>query len=206
MRMRLLVLDAALSRCLAALVEDGALRSLHVMDGLHGQAAALPPLAEAALEGAIDAVVVGIGPGSFTGLRTAIALAEGIAAARGVPAVPVTTGEALASGFAPGQRVWAVTENRRGAFFVERFGEGLASAPEILTELALPAPAGLTWLVGDGAAVAAARMAARGWKVALGGARRIEPLALAAVARRRLGGSLAPRPLEPLYAGPAATT
>jgi len=211
--MRLLVLDAALSRCLAALVEDGALRTERIAEGAHGQAAALPPLAEAVLAeaaagGPLDAVAVGVGPGSFTGLRSAIALAQGIAAARGVPLVAVTTGEALASAGEPGTPVWATVENRRGQLFLERFDAGGAALgrPEVLAEAALPRPEGQTRMVGDGAPRAAARMAARGWPVALGDARQIGPLALASVAQRRLSGALPPLPIEPIYVEPPATT
>jgi tRNA threonylcarbamoyladenosine biosynthesis protein TsaB len=210
--MRLLVLDAALSRCLAALVEDGSLLIEHIAEGPHGQAAALPPLASAVLaaavpEGSVDAVAVGVGPGSFTGLRSAIALAQGIAAARGIPLVAVSTGEALAAA-EPGIPIWATTENRRGQLFVERFAaDGSAQgAPEILAEEALPQPGAPTRIVGDGAPRAAARMAARGWPVVLGDTRQIGPLALAAVARRRLAGELPAREAEPVYVEPPATT
>lgn len=211
--MRLLVLDAALSRCLAALVEDEALLAERITEGAHGQAAALPPLAEAVLDGPLDAVAVGVGPGSFTGLRSAIALAQGISAARGIPLVAVTTGEALAAAAEPappelGLPIWAATENRRGQLFLERFGaDGAAlGAPEVLAEAALPRPDALTRIVGDGAPRAAARMAARGWPVALGDIRQIGPLGLAAIARRRLSGELAPLPVEPVYIEPPATT
>jgi tRNA threonylcarbamoyladenosine biosynthesis protein TsaB len=211
--MRFLVLDAALSRCLAALVEDDALLAEQITEGAHGQAAALPPLAESVLDGPLDAVAVGIGPGSFTGLRSAIALAQGIAAARGIPLVAVTTGEALAATAEPGIPIggipiWAATENRRGQLFLERFGaDGVAlGAPEVVAEADLPRPETLIRIVGDGAPRAAARMAARGWPVALGDARQIEPLALAAAARRRLSGGLPVRAAEPAYVEPPATT
>lgn len=204
----MLVLDAALSRCLAALVDGEAVLAQRVAEGAHGQAAALPPLVEAVLVGPVDAVVVGIGPGSFTGLRTAIALAEGIAMARGIPIVPVTTGEALAAGSDPRWPVWAATENRRGQLFLEIFapGGGVLAEPRVVAELGLPRPDGLTWIVGDGAMRAVARMAARGWPVGLGEARQIEAHALARVARRRLAGELAPRALAPIYVEPPATT
>jgi len=204
--MRLLVLDAALSRCLAALVEDGACLAQRTAPGPHGQAAALPPLVEPLLDGRLDAIAVGIGPGSFTGLRTAIALAEGLAAARGIRLVGVSTGEALA-GVAP-HSVWACTENRRGQIFLERFAPGplAEGAPVTLAETALPAPPVLTWLVGDAAPRAAARLRARGSPVALGDARHVEALPLAAVALRRLRGEIPARAALPLYVDPAATT
>lgn len=200
--MRLLVLDAALSRCLAALVEEGCVLMERVHEGAHGQAAALPPLAEAVLQGKVDAVGVGVGPGSFTGLRTAIALAQGIGLARGIPVIPVTTGEALVAMADPAFPAWAVTENRRGDLFLERPG----MAPCVVAEAALPRPSARTWIMGDGAPRAVARMLARGWPAGLGDARRIEAAALARVALRRMQGEMPALPLEPLYVEPPATT
>lgn len=206
--MRLLVLDAALSRCLAALVEGDLILAERSVEGAHGQAATLPPLAEAVLGGALDAVAVVVGPGSFTGLRSAIALAEGLATARNVPLVAVTTGEALVATLGPGGPSWAATENRRGQLFLERFdADGAAlGPPEVVAETALPRPASRIRLVGDGAPRAAARLAARGWPVTLGAARRVEAPALAAVARRRLAGGLPPLTVAPVYVEPPATT
>lgn len=206
--MRLLVLDAALARCFAALVVEGAVIREHAREGAHGQAAALPPLAEQMLAeaGELDAVAVGVGPGSFTGLRTALSLAAGIADARGLPLVGVSTGEAMAA-LSP-HPVWACTENRRGQLFLERFAPGplAEGGPVTVEEGALPRPATLTWIAGDGALRAAARLRARGAPVALGEARRVEAAALAAVAARRLAGRIPPRAAQPLYVDAAATT
>ena len=184
------------------MVEEERVLMERVHEGAHGQAAALPPLAEAVLQTDVDAVAVGVGPGSFTGLRTAIALAQGIGLARGIPVIPVTTGEALVAMGDPAFPAWAVTENRRGDLFLERPD----APPCVVAEAALPRPEGLTWIMGAGAPRAVARMRARGWPAGLGDARRIEAAALARVALRRLRGEMPALALEPLYVEPPATT
>ncbi len=74
----------------------------------------------------LDRVIVGSGPGGFTGLRVGIATARGIASALGIAIVPVPTLEAIGAPVAcskPGQRVCARIDARRGEWF-----EALVSA------------------------------------------------------------------------------
>jgi tRNA threonylcarbamoyladenosine biosynthesis protein TsaB len=205
--MRLLVLDGSLARCSAALFEDGALVAHAAQAGARGQPTALPPLAEQVLGGARpDAVAVVVGPGGFTGLRTAIALAEGIALATAARLVGVTTGEALAAALPEGLRearaVWAAIDTRRGRFLLEGLEAG--TPPEPMAERDIPAPPGPVALVGDAAPLAAARLLARGFDAMLTDSRLPDAAAAGLVALRRLAGEIPWRDATPLYVEPPA--
>jgi tRNA threonylcarbamoyladenosine biosynthesis protein TsaB len=102
---------------------------------------------EAAVElDELGAVVVGTGPGSYTGVRIGIAAARGLAFGLGVPVSGVSTLDALRA--EAGERAIAVIDARRG----EVFAAGPALEPAALTPAALAAllPRGAT-CVGDGA-------------------------------------------------------
>ncbi|NKC33841.1 tRNA (adenosine(37)-N6)-threonylcarbamoyltransferase complex dimerization subunit type 1 TsaB [Falsiroseomonas selenitidurans] len=210
--MKLLVLDGALARSSAAAFADGVLVAAAVVEGARGQPTALPPLAARMLAalGGLDAVAVVVGPGGFTGLRAAIALAEGLALGAGARLVGVTTGEALAAALPAALRaraVWSAVDTKRGRLVLERLAPGawhVAEPPLPMAERDLPRPDGPVVLVGDAAPLAAARLLARGADAVLTDARL--PLAACAglVALRRLAGAIPPRDAAPLYAEPPA--
>ncbi|MFC0410659.1 tRNA (adenosine(37)-N6)-threonylcarbamoyltransferase complex dimerization subunit type 1 TsaB [Roseomonas elaeocarpi] len=151
-----------------------------------------------------DAVAVTVGPGGFTGLRAAIALAQGFAAGWGVPCIGVTVGEALLAALAaagePPLPSWVAVDTKRGRVALERPNE--APAVFALDDLP-PAPASLL-VLGDAAPLLREALAARGAAVTLGPALP-EAAAVAAVAARRLRGELPPiEATEPLYLEPPA--
>jgi tRNA threonylcarbamoyladenosine biosynthesis protein TsaB len=215
----ILAIDASLSRCSVALLGDGRLLAQRVRDGDRGHAAALPPMAAAVLEEAglraadLDAVAAVVGPGGFTGLRAALALAHGIAFGAGLPVIGVTTGEALAAALSPedragGRAVWAAVDNRRGRVVLERFARGswaaAASPPAVFAADDLPQPCGRVVVAGDAAEDVAERLAARGADVLLSAVRLPDAAGAARVAALRLAGRLPPLPARPLYAEPPA--
>lgn len=197
--MLILALDAALARCSAALWRDGSVLAERSAAAGRGQAAMLAPMAEAVLSGHPDAVAVTIGPGGFTGLRAAIALAQGLAAGFAVPAIGVTVAEALVEQLGPlgGRAPWIAIDSRRSRVFLDR-----GAGPEPVALAALPAAGGRLVVAGDAAVTVAARLAARGDDVRLADARLPRARDVAACAARQLEGAAPPRPAQPLYVDP----
>jgi tRNA threonylcarbamoyl adenosine modification protein YeaZ len=209
--MRILVLDSALARCTAAVVADDAVIAVRGEAREQGHEAVLPVMARDVLEEAavreiadVDLIAVTVGPGSFTGIRAALALAHGFGLAFGVPVVGVTVGEAIADGFPHlGDRaLWIVTNSRRGRVFLEPGGgEGSAGITSFAVD-EVPSPPGKVAIAGSAALPIAARLAARGINVMLTDARFPLPRHIAVVAARRLAGELPPLPAQPLYIDP----
>jgi tRNA threonylcarbamoyladenosine biosynthesis protein TsaB len=81
----------------------------------------------------VTAIAVGVGPGTFTGLRIGVATARALAQALGVPLHPVSSLEALAAGLAdgtqaaPGTPLLPLIDAKRGQVFasLHRAGERL---------------------------------------------------------------------------------
>jgi tRNA threonylcarbamoyladenosine biosynthesis protein TsaB len=138
-----LAFDTATEVATSALVDDGevlgertsrAQTLLEDVDALLRQGGAHPR--------DIDALAVGIGPGSFTGVRIGLAAARGLALALDVRGAGVSTLDALAAG-APG--ALPVVDARRREVFTILGGIPVVAAP---AELAVEPG---TVCVGDGA-------------------------------------------------------
>ncbi len=125
-----LAFDTATQVATSALVDDGevlgerfsrAQTLLEDVDALLRQGGAHP--------GDLDLLAIGIGPGSFTGVRIGLATAQGLALSLGLQGAGVSTLAALAAG-APG--ALPVIDARRREVFTLAAGEPVVLAPERL--------------------------------------------------------------------------
>src|SRR5262245_14945483 len=124
MNMIILAFDTALAAITAAVRRDGgvAARAQHMME--RGQAEHLVPVIDTVMSEAgitfdqLDRIAVTVGPGSFTGVRVALATARGLALARRIPVIGLTTGEVLAAMAVPEakgtQAIVSLVDSKRG--------------------------------------------------------------------------------------------
>jgi tRNA threonylcarbamoyladenosine biosynthesis protein TsaB len=99
--MRIIALDASTELCSAALGDGAAWKERAERAGQRHSELLLPMVRELLAEeriglSEIDGIAFGAGPGSFTGLRIACGVAQGLAFAAGLPVVGVPTLEAMA--------------------------------------------------------------------------------------------------------------
>jgi len=123
--MKLLGLDTSGDACSAALFLDGAIiQRLALEPRRHGEL--ILGMLQGLLEEAglslqeLDAVAFGRGPGSFTGVRIAVSVAQGVAFGAGLPTVPVSTLAALAQGVhrhSGQRRILAALDARMGEVY-----------------------------------------------------------------------------------------
>jgi tRNA threonylcarbamoyladenosine biosynthesis protein TsaB len=123
---------------------------------------------------AVERIAVGLGPGSFTGIRVGVATAQGLGLSRGLPVGGACTLDALGRGLgeaAAGRDRLAVADARRGEVFAalyssdgERLWEPLVSSPEGLAERLADLPR-LTLCGGSGAIRFRQQLASRGVEI-----------------------------------------
>lgn len=198
---RILTIDGASGACSAGVVYLGRTCAQGCDVTQRDHAARLPRLVAEALAnagpGAIGLVAVTVGPGSFTGLRAALALGHGLAAGWGCPIVGVTVPEALGhevGEMVPGCSVWVAMHSRPGRVFLAHCGKIETCALDDLPRLhGNPVMTGnAAWQVSD-------RLEARGETVQVVPLQAAQPVAIAAVAVQRLAGTRSALPAQPLY-------
>lgn len=141
--MRVLALDTATEACSVALLTEHGLIFDSVEIG-RGHAQEILGMVDRILaEGgaslaSLSGIAAGIGPGSFTGVRVSVAVAQGLAFGAGLAVVPVTSLEALAIEAIGGgaDRVLACLDARMGEVY---WGCFAARMPGMLSALGPPA-------------------------------------------------------------------
>ncbi|WP_063037177.1 tRNA (adenosine(37)-N6)-threonylcarbamoyltransferase complex dimerization subunit type 1 TsaB [Nocardia grenadensis] len=212
-----LAVDTATPAVTAGLVEleqaaagantsDAAPRTLaaRVLVDARAHAEALTPqilecLAEAGVSRAeIGAVVTGIGPGPFTGLRVGMATAAAFGDALGIPVHGVCSLDAVAVECAPelgpDDELLVVTDARRREVYAARYrdrGRIRVAGPEVCEPGDLPV-AGATKIAGSAAHTALFALPALSVQTP-------SPAALVQVAAGALWSGVTPEPLIPLY-------
>jgi tRNA threonylcarbamoyl adenosine modification protein YeaZ len=140
----------------------------------------------------LDAIVCGVGPGPFTGLRAGMATAAALAHGLGINAYPVCSLDAIAAGARPGEPFLVVTDARRREVYWAAYDPNgtRTDGPHVQA----PENLGMPVAAGDGARLYADKL----------GIRPIEPYypttaGLVTAAIGDLVGGASPAPLTPLY-------
>lgn len=132
-----LAFDTSAAHCAAAVLKDGSILAERLEPMERGQAERLMPLLEEMLAESkiswrdLDAVGVGVGPGSFTGVRIAVSAARGLALTLGVPAIGVSNFELMHDLASPaGAPITIVSlPAPRGQAYVQEFRDGAPQSP-----------------------------------------------------------------------------
>ena len=133
MSARLLAFDTATEQMSVGLLVDGRRFVVDAPGGQKASAALIPTLlrllGEAGIGiGDLDAIAFGRGPGAFTGLRTACAVAQGLAFGAGKPVLPIDTLAAVAEAARlavdpsiPALDVWVAMDARMDEIYAARY-------------------------------------------------------------------------------------
>ena len=192
--MRLLAIDSATERLALAAVDDGGvplarascrIDPLDLDGGAAASAQALPMLMALLRRQGwtfadLDAIAFGRGPGAFTGLRTACAVAQGLAWGQGVPVVPVDSLAIVAedaarhAGLGVGAVVWVAMDARMDEIYAGCYRDAGTGGWQALVEPSLTTPQALhaLWADAPPAFVAGSALDAFGERLQTGDAQR----------------------------------
>lgn len=153
--MKLLVLDTSTEYCSAALWLDGQVRARRVRADQQHSSLLLPMVDELLQESdfslrQLDGIAYGAGPGSFTGLRIACAVTQGLALGADLPVVGVSTLESIAEQTGA-DKVLTVLDARMAevywaAYQRESNGWRCVVAPALARPESVAVPAGDDWI------------------------------------------------------------
>ena len=195
--MKLLAIDSATERLALAAIDDGRgagaplvraacfIDTLDLDGGAAASAQALPMLMTLLQRlgwtfADLDAIAFGRGPGGFTGLRTACAVAQGLAYGQGVPVVPVDSLAIVAedaarhAGLSTGALVWVAMDARMDEIYAGCYRDEGDAGWRSVVEPSLTTPDALhaSWCAAPPAFVAGSALDAFGARLDTGAAQR----------------------------------
>jgi tRNA threonylcarbamoyl adenosine modification protein YeaZ len=136
---KVLAIDTSTSRSCVAIIEGTSILYSGFRDGATAHGPSLPALVQEALSvSEVDEVIVGMGPGPFTGLRVGIAFAHSFALARGIPVRGVCTLDAIAAQIQESDFIITVDARRKEVYWARytngvRVGEPAVNFPADVT-------------------------------------------------------------------------
>jgi tRNA threonylcarbamoyl adenosine modification protein YeaZ len=135
-----LAIDTATARTQFAILKGETLLWQEVEDGATTHGDVLAKFGALAAKESIDQVIVGMGPGPFTGLRTGIIFAQSFAFAKGLPVHGICSLDAIAHGIELPEFIVATDARRKELYWAKyidgkRMGDPLVSAPSEIPEL-----------------------------------------------------------------------
>ena len=182
--MKLLAIDSATERLALAAIDDGGVALARAtcridpldLDGGAAASALALPMLMALLQrqgwnfADLDAIAFGRGPGGFTGLRTACAVAQGLAWGLDVPVVPIDSLAIVAEDaarharLAAGAVVWVAMDARMDEIYAGCYRDAGAAGWQAVVAPALTTPEALhaQWATAPPAFVAGSALAAFG--------------------------------------------
>jgi tRNA threonylcarbamoyladenosine biosynthesis protein TsaB len=197
---KLLAIDSATERLALAAIDDGrpssggapvsrvscVIDAVDIDGGAAASAQALPALMGLLQRrgwtfGDLDAIAFGRGPGGFTGLRTACAVAQGLAFGQGVPVVPVDSLAIVAEdaarqllGDGPAPTIWVLMDARMDEIYAGCYvDDGLGWRAVVAPALTTPDALNALWRDAPPAVVAGSALPMFGDRLAVGAARRV---------------------------------
>ena len=190
----LLVIDTSTAACTAALFDEAGACLANRSEVIgRGHAERLVPMIEELMAGrSAHHILVGAGPGSFTGIRVGIAAAQGLGIGWNAAVSGLSSLALLAAGGESDGMIAAAMDGGHGELFLQEFdGQSLEPSSEFVSLPAAAAAEACTAdiVIGPGAAKL---VEARGWGTAIAGWPQAENAA-------RLPESLRNLPPRPLY-------
>jgi tRNA threonylcarbamoyladenosine biosynthesis protein TsaB len=209
----ILAIETSTELASAALLHGDALIVRESM-GVQMHAASILPMVQQLLAQAgialsqCDAIALGIGPGSFTGVRTACGVVQGLAFGSDLPVVPVVTLEAMAQACLEtvgSEEVLAILDARMGEVYWAQYRHGAHGWQPVITPTLSAAhdvlPQGAAQACGNGLTVYAQDVAMQTFAAA--GLEQVMPHAaqVATLGHRAFaqGNMVSPQAAQPLY-------